>query len=308
MIALAYPGSAIVARSGRLAALSALVISVVSGAALGLEEPGVGVVLDYKPASARISIRRKGQQTPIAAKVGAVVQGGDRIDVPAAGSIELLLSDDAVHPFAGPGIFVVPATRPIGLVGRLFRGFEASFHGPNFSASADAVTRGADCGQYDRPEPIRVPILRAGAKIKAGARDLPLAWAGGCPPFEVTVRRGEKELGSRTGLPSRQARLEGLELTPGEHTVAIADGRSHRFVFSLTVVERGPEVPEDLRGDDTRLGVIARALWLADQEDGAWRVDSVEMLGPLIRDRNPLAGTLADVLLWKGPDRISQKE
>jgi len=307
MIALAHLRGAVVVRAVRRALLSALLISATSEAVSGAEEPSVGVVLDYKPTTARISISRNGQKNPIAARVGAVVQAGDRIDVPAAGSIELLLSDDAVHPYAGPGTFVVPATRPINFVGRLLRGFEAAFHGPNFSASADAVTRGGDCGPYDRPEPIRVPILRTGAKVTAGARDLRLAWAGGCPPFEVSVHRGEEELGSRTGLASRQARLGGLKLIAGEHTVRIADGRHHTFGFPLLVVERGPAVPAELRGD-TRLGVMARALWLADQENGAWRVDSLETLRPLIRDHNPLAGNLEKVLLWKGPDRISRTE
>ena len=140
MIALAHLRGAVVVRAVRRALLSALLISATSEAVSGAEEPSVGVVLDYKPTTARISISRNGQKNPIAARVGAVVQAGDRIDVPAAGSIELLLSDDAVHPYAGPGTFVVPATRPINFVGRLLRGFEAAFHGPNFSASADAVT------------------------------------------------------------------------------------------------------------------------------------------------------------------------
>src|SRR5207237_7937104 len=108
------------------------------------------------------------------------------------------------------------------------------------------------------------PILRAGARIKAGTRDLPLAWAGGCPPFTLAVRRGKIELASRTGLQSRQIRLDGLKLTPGHYTVAIADGLDQKFAFPVAVVEKGPQWPEDLRADETRLGVIARALWLAD--------------------------------------------
>src|SRR5207237_9346410 len=139
-------------------------LSLTPQAGFAAEEPGVGVVIDYDPSGAPFPIRRKGQTDPMPANVGAVVQAGDQIDVPATASIQLLLSNDALVPYAGPGVMVVPVARPIGAPGRLLRAFEAAFHGPNFSSSGDWLTRGGDCGPYDEPEPIRVPILRAGAR------------------------------------------------------------------------------------------------------------------------------------------------
>src|SRR4051794_11891821 len=119
-----------VTRAAVLVVLSTLVATSSPRSAWSAEEAGVGVVVDYKPAARPFSIRRQGGSNGIA-NIGAVVQAGDQIEVPASGSIDLLLSDDAIHPFSGPGTFVVPATRPIALIGRILRGLGIASHGPD---------------------------------------------------------------------------------------------------------------------------------------------------------------------------------
>jgi hypothetical protein len=44
--------------------------------------------------------------------------------------------------------------------------------------------------------------------------------------------------------------------------------------------------------------VTAQAIWLAQHEDGRWRLESFERLRPLIRAGDALAGTIGDGVLW----------
>jgi hypothetical protein len=69
-----------------------------------------------------------------------------------------------------------------------------------------------------------------------------------------------------------------------------------------------PPPPPDLAGDPSALAVIARAIWLADQDEGAWRLDSFEMLRPAIRRGDPLAGRVGDVLLWQDVVRLLEPD
>jgi hypothetical protein len=105
-------------------------------------------------------------------------------------------------------------------------------------------------------------------------------------------------------LAQGQVRFDHLTLAPGKLFIDIDDAYGRRASFSLSVVPNTPVPPEDLARDSSRLGTIAQALWLADQENGAWGLDSFEMLRPLIRGGDPLAGKIADVLLWHGPAGI----
>jgi hypothetical protein len=270
------------------------------------DEAMAGVVTDYRPAGKPFQVRRPGGSSPFPAVIGAMVQAGDLISVPPGGVIELLLSDDASHPLSGPGEFVVPITHPLGPVGKFFRGLAAAFHETDSSTSVDAVTRGGDCGATDAPAPLQVPILRRGARMKAGTRDLPLAWTGGCAPFSLTLVRGGAQLplGYKAGIEARHARFDGLDLRPGQYKLILADGRNQRLSVTIIAAEEGPAMPGELRADETRLGIIARALWLSDVSGGVWRIDSFELLRPLIREHNRLAGMLGDILLYEGPDHV----
>jgi hypothetical protein len=265
-----------------------------------------GVVVDYAPIGKPFSILRYGAAAPIPAAIGVAVRAGDRIELPANGSVVLLLADDRTYPMSGPGVFTVPEARAPGAVRRLLQAFAGVLADAELARGADAVTRGGGCERGEVPAPITVPILRTGARVEAGVRDLPLAWAGGCPPFRLSVHRGESEVGSRTGLSS-QGRLDALPLTPGAYVVEIAGANGSVGRFALEAVEKRPTFPDDLSVIDGRLGVIARALWLADVDGGAWRLDSFELLRPLVRGQDRLAGSIGDALLFTGPERLAPR-
>jgi hypothetical protein len=150
---------------------------------------------------------------------------------------------------------------------------------------------------------IEVPILAPGARIVAGDRDLPLAWRGGCAPFVVTVLAGGQSLVHRESIEGRQIRLDDVPLATGRYAVVITDADSRRFEAPLEAVGAGPAVPAEIAADTSSLGVVAQAIWLAQHEDGRWRLESFERLRPLIRAGDPLAGTIGDGVLWGGAAR-----
>ena len=56
-------------------------------------------------------------------------------------------------------------------------------------------------------------------------------------------------------------------------------------------------IPDELSADKTPADGIARALWLADQDRGSWRLESVKTLRPLLARKNKIAAGLADYWL-----------
>ena len=66
----------------------------------------------------------------------------------------------------------------------------------------------------------------------------------------------------------------------------------------LEATAAGPALPPELAADASSLGVVAQALWLAEHDGGRWRLESFELLRPLIRAGDPLAGTIGDGVLW----------
>jgi hypothetical protein len=143
-----------------------------------------------------------------------------------------------------------------------------------------------------------VPILVPGARIVAGKRDLPLAWRGGCPPFIVKLVSGKDSLVDRESIEGWQVRLDDVPMPVGHYSVIINDATGRRFEGSLEAVSRGPTIPPDIAADTSGLGTIAQATWLAGQGGGQWRLESFELLRPLIRAGDPLAGSIGDGVLW----------
>ncbi len=82
------------------------------------------------------------------------------------------------------------------------------------------------------------------------------------------------------------------------YALRITGSTGNGFEANLEGASSAPSAPEEIRRDTSALGVIAQAVWLRQAEDGRWRFDAFEMLRPLVRQRNPLAGVIADGILW----------
>lgn len=260
---------------------------------------GVGVVAEYRPAAGRFQFARApgGQGVPV--RIGAVVQAGDRVTLPAGASVTLQLANGEMAVFKGPGSHTVPDARPLGRLAAVFRSMPKLFD-DEYRLSGTAASRGGEpCVESGKPVPqIEVPILVPGASVVAGERDLPLAWRGGCAPFVVQVLAGNERVVHRESIEGRQVRLDDVPLAPGRYRVVITDQGGRRFENALEAVTQGPVLPADLAADTSALGTVAQAVWYSEQDGGRWRLESFERLRPLIRAGDPLAGALGDGVLW----------
>jgi len=258
----------------------------------------VGVVAGYRPPAARFQVARADSES-IPVRIGTLVRVGDQLTLPAGASVIVQLHDGLRHEFAGPGSFEIPDAPPLGKVLAIFRSISKVFDDEYRMAGTAASRSGDSCRVSDRSaQPIQVPILAGSSAIVAGQRDLPLAWLGGCTPFTVSLHNADGSIVSMESVRGRQTRLDDLPLVVGHYSVVIADATGLQFRGSIEAVSSAPELPRDIAHDQSPLGVIAGALWLAAQENGRWRFDSFERLRPLIRAGDALAGAIGDGLLW----------
>ncbi len=267
-------------------------------------DAGVGVVADYRPVAGRFTFARQSGNASVPVQIGSIVMAGDRVTLPAGASVTVQLADGETSSFRGPGTFTVPDARPLGKLAAILQSIPDLFD-DEFRMAGTAASRGGEtCGQAgSEVKPIEVPILVPGAMVVAGQRDLPLAWHGGCPPFIVKVLSGSSSLVHRESIEGWQVRLDDVPLTVGRYSIAITDVADRRYQGSLEAVATGPVMPADLAGDSSELGVTAQAVWLARQDGGRWRLESFELLRPLIRSGDPLAGSIGDGVLWGGASR-----
>jgi hypothetical protein len=223
---------------------------------------------------------------------------GDRISLPAGASLVIQLETGPSE--FGPGDHTIRDTGPIGKAKAAFYRTISGVFDDEYRREGLAGSRGNEqCAAEGRQAAvIEVPILVPDAQIVAGDRDLPLAWRGGCAPFVVTIHAGGQKLVYRESIEGRQIRLDDVPLVPGRYAVTITDADGRRFEAPLEAVAAGPTVPSDIAADTSSLGVVAQAIWLAQHEDGRWRLESFERLRPLIRAGDPLAGTIGDGVLW----------
>jgi hypothetical protein len=272
-----------------------------SGDAATGADSGVGVVAEYRPAARRFTFIRQPGAEVVPVQIGSVVMTGDRVTLPAGGSVIVQLANGETASFKGPGTFTVPAAPPLGKVASILQSMSALLD-DDYRIAGTAASRGGEkCEQTDQDvSPIDVPILVPGARVIAGQRDLPLAWRGGCPPFVVRVLSGKDSLIHRESIEGWQVRLDDVPMSVGQYSIVITDAAGRRFTADLNAVETGPQLPPDLVTDKSSLGVIAQAAWLAGQDGGRWRLESFELLRPLIRAGDPLAGAVGDGVLW-GP-------
>jgi hypothetical protein len=260
---------------------------------------GVGVVAEYRPASARYTWARPSRSAAVPVQIGAIVVAGDRIVLPVGGSVTLQLASGKREDFKGPGTFTVPDAGALGRLGSVFDSLSHVFD-DEFRLSGTAASRGGETCRADGSSvaTVRVPILADSARIEAGTRDIPLAWRGGCPPFTVSVVAADQRIVRRESVEGWQVRLDAVPLTPGQYDVRIADATGRSYTGTLEAVRAAPAIPPDLAADDSAIGVAAQAMWLASQDGGRWRIDGFDRLRPLIRAGDPLAGSLGDGLLW----------
>lgn len=275
-----------------------LAVGLAATTGVAAADDAVGIVAEYRPAIGRFKFRRE-QNEQIPVRIGAVVMAGDSIRLPAGAAVIVQQGDGQRLEFTGPGRFEVPAAAPLGRLSAIFRSISAVFDDEYRLAGTAASRSGEDCGGGDTEvRAIEVPLLAGEPAIAAGERDLPLTWVGGCTPFTVRLRAADDRVLYQESVEGRQVRLDDVPLDLGRYTVVILDATGLEFRGTVEAVTAAPTLPAALANDTSPLGIVAGAVWLAEQDQGRWRFDSFERLRPLIRAGDPLAGAIGDGVLW----------
>ena len=190
-------------RTVSVMALPGLVVPIT--AAVADEQSGVGIVAEYRPAAARLSISRPPGGDTVPVRIGTVVMAGDRINLRASESIIVQLANGRSSELKGPRTHTIPDSGALGKLASVYAAISGVFD-DEYRLEGTAASRGGEqCAAAGEPvKEIEVPILAPGARIVAGERDLPLAWRGGCAPFVGCCSPADRR--SSTASRSRAAR------------------------------------------------------------------------------------------------------
>ena len=151
---------------------------------------------------------------------------------------------------------------------------------------------------------LSVPIAnRTPNYVLANGTPIWIEWSGGAEPFTVTLEAD----GKVEPIAETKDRLVKFTL-PGDraqrHVLKIVDAMKRSARVSLRVRESLPSMPADLAGGTTPsdLQPALTAAWLAQQDDGAWRIEAARMLRNA-QDNNATLKRVGDALFagWR-PD------
>jgi hypothetical protein len=282
---------------------AAVLIAAAGGARAAAAQGIAGIVIEYQPAAATHTVQRAQDGVSELVGLGTPVHVGDRVVIGERGAVTIEFANGRRETYTGPQTVLVPAVPPLGVAGRIIQGLR-SLVAQEYRSGTTAATRGTgECAGVADPPPVTAPVLRPVTRLLAGTRDLSLAWLGGCAPYAVRLERGGRSLVDAAGLGRPLLRTDTIVLEPGAYRLAITtSGPATGAAFDVIVADALPAAPDGLDADDSPLGHVARAAWLAELDDGAWRWEAFQLLRPLIREGHTLAGVLADLLMWGDPE------
>jgi hypothetical protein len=267
------------------------------GAATG--DSDVGWVIEYSPPEAVHTIIRTASNTSVRLKLGTAVYANDTVQMSTAGRVVIALADGTERQVDGPGNWRVPNSEAPSRIWQVL-GSVLQLGEKQAQLAASAATRGnEECmpGKSFQPDPIRVPILRVRSHVTAGVQSLAIGWYGGCPPFDVSLESPTRVVARASSLTKRFQQFSDVDLVVGAYRVQIQDKAGVSVNHVLAVVAEGPPSPTEFTKNNATAGVLARALWLADVDGGAWRLESIKTLRPLLLQRQPVAIRMADYLM-----------
>jgi hypothetical protein len=255
----------------------------------------IGWVLEYSPPEAVHKIRRANVSVPLDVKLGTPLRAGDVVSVDKNGRVLIALADGSEREVSGSGAWSVPVTKPRPGLWRVMQSMLGLVEREGALASS-AVTKGG-CLFSNQSQPIAAPVLSRAQKVVEGSQTLKIAWRGGCPPFSVTVEARGRVVASAKNVEKYVASLPQTSLKTGPHVLRIREARGSELKAAFEVVSASLPMPEDLAASSSTTAALAQATWLADQEEGAWRLESVKRLEPLVAGQQPMAVQLSRALL-----------
>ncbi len=138
---------------------------------------------------------------------------------------------------------------------------------------ANLISKGAE-------DTLLVPVANRGPNnLLRGDAPVWVEWSGGTAPFDVTLETaGKKTVLTPTG---ERAVKFAIPKDAGQRlalTITDAGKRSLRVPFRLR--DKLPAAPAEIAKESANAGLMPalQAGWLAEQDDGAWRIEAVRLL------------------------------
>ena len=263
-----------------------------------LADSPVAVVAKYLPPKAELAVERAGGGDAIAG-LGTPLYAGDTLKVSDGGSVQIAYADGAREDLDGPTAFTVPEKEEMGMAARIYSRLQTML-GREYRQGSNLATRGPGSCEADSA-PLEAPVLGSTTMLSNSHENIALAWIGGCAPYSLSVNGSGNADIRLADLKRPLTRVGTEQLSVGEYTLTIRDARPQDLSVKLIVVDGLPDGPIEHASIDSELDAVAYAAWLANHEDGYWRLESFQQLRPWIRAGGAMAGTYGDLVMWGDP-------
>ena len=123
-------------------------------------------------------------------------------------------------------------------------------------------------------------VIRGRNKIVKSSGPLVVGWQG-AGPFAVLIEQG---LGGKAILQAaREIEVPLATIKGSRFAVIVTDARKHKLRIAFELHDGAPKAPNEVTARDNR-GEL-EAVWLAAQQNGAWRFEAVRRLRALPQDK-----------------------
>lgn len=129
---------------------------------------------------------------------------------------------------------------------------------------------------------LKAPMAVRGRNyVLRNSKPLLVAWAGGEAPFTVLVEQGQG--GKAVTQEARAIEVPLAKIGGNRFAVIVTDARKHKLRIAFELRKAAPNAPEEVLARENRGEV--QAVWLAAQQNGAWRFEALRQLRALPPDK-----------------------
>lgn len=263
-----------------------------------MAEDAAAVVSKYLPPKAEHIVERAGGGGTVAG-LGTPLYAGDILVIAAGGSLDIAYADGGTESLEGPATFVVPEKEPLGASARIFVRLQ-SLLGRSYRQGSNLATRNpGDCDSAAAT--LAAPALQNPSYLVAGHDNVALAWVGGCAPYALEFSAAGKSLVRQDDLKRPLTRIDTSAVKPGEYALSITSANGQAIAARIVVVADLPKNPDGAKSTRSEIDAVAFSAWLANYDNGRWRLESFQQLRPWIRAGGAMAGTYGDLVMWGDP-------
>lgn len=143
---------------------------------------------------------------------------------------------------------------------------------------------------HDDDDSLSVLVAKGGDEMKAplavsgrnhvlrNSEPLRVSWTGGEGPFTVLVDEGRG--GKPAAETGRAVEIPLEEISGSKFRVVVTDAKKRKLRIAFDLRKGAPKAPDEVKARENRGEV--EAIWLAAQQNGAWRFEAVRQLKALL--------------------------